>query len=385
MNNILAIVPSAGIGQRFDSDIPKQYQDLDGKSIIEHSIQPFIDSNLISKILIPVASNDEYIKKQSFYGDSKITIVKGGSSRAESVLNGLKNKEVSGFDFVIVHDAARPNVTEDDISNIYNEILSTKSDCSIFYMPIVDSLKEISKEKDITKDKSKFYLVQTPQISNLTKLKSALEALLDRGINVPDESFAMDSINAKISKIRGRSSNIKITHKDDLDLLRKFSTRTGSGYDLHTYKKGKGILIGGYLLECDYEIEAHSDGDVLLHSIADSILGASALGDIGIFFPDSDKQNRGLNSKVIIDFCLNKIKDLKMEIYNVDATIICESPKISPHRNDILDSLSIILGLPKSKIGLKATTAEKVGIIGKNKAISVQSTVNLREIVWRFY
>ena len=132
MNNLLAIVPSAGIGQRFDSDLPKQYQDLDGKSVIEHSIQPFIDSNLISKILIPVAPNDEYIKKQSFYGDSKITIVKGGSSRAESVLNGLKDIKALGFDFVIVHDAARPNVTEDDISNIYNEILSTKSDCSIF-------------------------------------------------------------------------------------------------------------------------------------------------------------------------------------------------------------------------------------------------------------
>ena len=137
-------------------------------------------------------------------------------------------------------------------------------------------------------------------------------------------------------------------------------------------------MIGGYFLKCDYEIEAHSDGDVLLHSIADSILGASALGDIGIFFSDTDESNKDLDSINIINFCLKKIKELNLEIYNIDATIICESPKISPHRDAIIDSLSRILQISKSKIGLKATTSEKIGIIGKNKAIAVQSLVNLK-------
>ncbi len=188
----------------------------------------------------------------------------------------------------------------------------------------------------------------------------------------------MESNDLMISRIQGRSSNIKITYKEDLELLKKFITRTGTGFDLHTYKPGKGILIGGYLLECEHEIEAHSDGDVLLHSIADSILGASALGDIGMFFSDKDESNKGLDSKNIIKFCLDKIKDLNLEIYNIDATIICESPKILPHRDAIIESLSCILNLPKSKIGLKATTAEKIGIIGHHKAIAVQSLVNLK-------
>ena len=135
------------------------------------------------------------------------------------------------------------------------------------------------------------------------------------------------------------------------------------------------------MLQCDYAIEAHSDGDVLLHSIADSILGAAALGDIGIFFSDKNPSNKGLDSKEIINFCLEKIHEMNLEICNVDATIICESPKISPHRNNIIDNLSEILKISKSNIGLKATTSEKIGIIGEHKAIAVQSLVNLKEIL----
>ena len=132
-------------------------------------------------------------------------------------------------------------------------------------------------------------------------------------------------------------------------------------------------------INCDYKIIAHSDGDVLLHSIADSILGASGLGDIGKFFPDQDDINLNLDSSEIINFCLKELKNLNLEIYNVDATIICEEPKINPHRDNILKSLSSILKIPINKIGLKATTSEKIGIIGNNEAIAVQSLINLKD------
>jgi 2-C-methyl-D-erythritol 4-phosphate cytidylyltransferase/2-C-methyl-D-erythritol 2,4-cyclodiphosphate synthase len=379
--NLLAIIPAAGIGERFDSSFPKQYSILDGKSVIELSVEPFLNSNLISKIIIPISSNDEYIKKQKFYGDSRVIFVEGGNSRSKSVLNALNHKEAAGFNFVITHDAARPRINEQDISDIYNEIINSNADCSIFSIPVVDSIKRVGEIGDITEDKANFYLVQTPQISKYAELKLSIQALTDKNITAPDESFAMESQNYKISRIDGRSSNIKITHKEDLDLLRRFITRTGTGFDLHTYKAGKGILIGSCMIECDYAIEAHSDGDVLLHSIADSILGASALGDIGIFFSDKDQANKGMDSKEIIKFCLTKIKGLGLEIYNVDATIICESPKISPHRDKILDALSDILEIPISRIGLKATTSEKIGIIGRNQAIAVQSSVNLKGIL----
>jgi 2-C-methyl-D-erythritol 4-phosphate cytidylyltransferase/2-C-methyl-D-erythritol 2,4-cyclodiphosphate synthase len=374
-NRLLVVIPAAGIGQRFDKQLPKQYSKLNGKSVIEQSVQPFLDSNLVSKVIIAVSESDSYINSQDFFKNEKINIVNGGNSRAQSVLNALNNAQTEDYTYVITHDAARPNILEEDIVNIYEKISSSETDCSIFYIPIVDSIKH---EDHSTLDKSEYYLVQTPQISNFSKLRSSLASLLEEGIDIPDESFAMERKGFSISRLKGRSSNIKITHIEDLDLLEKFSTRAGTGFDLHTYKDGKGFLIGGYFLKCDYEIEAHSDGDVLLHSIADSILGASALGDIGIFFSDTDESNKDLDSINIINFCLKKIKELNLEIYNIDATIICESPKISPHRDAIIDSLSRILQISKSKIGLKATTSEKIGIIGKNKAIAVQSLVNLK-------
>ena len=375
-NKLLAIIPAAGIGQRFGKNKPKQYEYLNGNTVIESSVQPFLDCHLVAKIIIPISDSDPYMPQQAFFNHPKVVLVKGGKTRAESVKNALNHDEVKNFEYVITHDAARPNINEGDITNIYNEIMRSNSDCSIFYIPVVDSIKNV--HENLTEDKTDYYLVQTPQISKIDKLKPSLNSLISLDTAIPDESFVMESKNLIISRIQGRSSNIKITHKEDLELLNKFVTRTGTGFDLHTYKSGKGILIGGYFLKCEYEIEAHSDGDVLLHSIADSILGASALGDIGIFFSDKDEANKGLDSKNIIKFCLEKIKDLNLEIYNIDATIICESPKISPHRDSIIESLSCILNIPKSKIGLKATTAEKIGIIGQNKAIAVQSLVNLK-------
>ena len=210
------------------------------------------------------------------------------------------------------------------------------------------------------------------------QLKTSLKSCISQGLEIPDESFALEYCGFSVSKLLGSRDNIKITYKDDLKLLSKFNTRTGTGYDVHRYKEGDGITLGGFKIPCEYSIVAHSDGDVLLHSIADSILGAAAIGDIGIFFSDQDKRNEGLESKKIIEFCLKKIELMNLEIYNIDTTIICEQPKISPFRTNILQSLSEILNISKSNIGLKATTAEKLGIIGKNQAISVQSLVNLK-------
>ena len=223
-------------------------------------------------------------------------------------------------------------------------------------------------------------MIQTPQISKLKELTNAMNKCTEGNIDIPDESFAIEHIGLKSSRILGRRTNIKITEKHDFDLLNKFITRGGIGFDLHKYQEGSGIILGGYMLECDLQIIAHSDGDVLLHSIADSILGASGQGDIGKYFSDQDPKNEGIDSKEIIEFCLETIKNKDLEIHNIDATLICEEPKINPHRDSILKSLSKILKIPVDSIGLKATTSEQIGIIGKNKAIAVQSFVNLREV-----
>jgi len=374
-NSILAIIAAAGIGQRFDDDLPKQYFKINGNSIIENAVKPFIDSKYISKIVIAISDEDEFIKDQSFYNCEKIKYVSGGSTRQESIFNAL-NSVKDNFEYVVTHDAARPNVCESDISRLYDDIAKSKSSCSYLYTPVYDSIRE----DDRTLDKSKFNLVQTPQICNFKDLKKSIQNCLDNNVDCPDESFAIEYSNLKLSKIKGVRSNIKVTEKADIEILNNFLTRSGVGFDLHKYEPGDGIILGGYKISCDYKTVAHSDGDVLLHSIADSILGAAGLGDIGMFFSDQDNKNKNLDSNIIIEYCLSELDKMSLEIYNIDTTIVCESPKINPHRGKILENLSDILKIPLSKIGLKATTSEKIGIIGNNEAISVQSIVNLKDM-----
>ena len=374
-NSILAIIAAAGIGQRFDDDLPKQYFKINGNSIIENAVKPFIDSKYISKIIIAISDEDEFIKDQSFYNCEKIKYVYGGSTRQESIFNAL-NSVKDNFEYVVTHDAARPNVCENDISRLCEDIVKSKSSCSYLYTPVYDSIRE----DDRTLDKSKFNLVQTPQICNFKDLKKSIQNCLDNNVDCPDESFAIEHSNLKLSKIKGVRSNIKVTEKADIEILNNFLTRSGVGFDLHKYEPGDGIILGGYKISCDYKTVAHSDGDVLLHSIADSILGAAGLGDIGMFFSDQDNKNKNLDSTIIIEYCLNELDKLGLEIYNIDTTIVCENPKINPHRAKILENLTDILKIPSSKIGLKATTSEKIGIIGNNEAISVQSIVNLKDI-----
>ena len=378
-DSLLAIIAGAGTGSRFGSEIPKQYLMLNGKSVIEKAVEPFLCSEYVKKIIVLISENDPFINKQSFYSSNKIKFLKGGEMRSDSIMNAIKSVGLDEYEYVITHDAARPNINEKDIEVLYSDIIVNNTFCSYFYTPVYDSIKKVGK-KDKTKDKNEYILVQTPQISKLKELTNAMNKCTESNIDIPDESFAIEHIGLKSSRILGRRTNIKITEKHDFDLLNKFITRGGIGFDLHKYQEGSGIILGGYMLECDLQIIAHSDGDVLLHSIADSILGASGQGDIGKYFSDQDPKNEGIDSKEIIEFCLETIKNKDLEIHNIDVTLICEEPKINPHRDSILKSLSKILKIPVDSIGLKATTSEQIGIIGKNKAIAVQSFVNLREV-----
>ena len=379
-DSLLAIIAGAGVGSRFESEIPKQYLILNGKSVIERAVEPFLCSNYVKKIIVVISKDDLLINEQSFYDSSKVEFIYGGEKRVNSIMNAIESVDLDGYEYVLTHDAARPNINERDIEILYSDILNKNVSCTYFYSPVYDSIKKVGTETDKTKDKNEYVLVQTPQISKLNELKNALIESNKSNISIPDESFAIEHAGLPISRILGRRSNIKITEKHDFELLNNFTTRGGTGFDLHRYEDGSGIILGGHMLECNLQIIAHSDGDVLLHSIADSILGASGQGDIGKYFSDKDPANKGIDSKKIIEFCLESLKDKNLEIYNIDATVICEVPKINPHRDLILKSLSKILKTPVERIGLKATTSEQIGIIGKNKAIAVQSFVNLIEV-----
>lgn len=370
------IVPSAGTGSRFDKNLPKQYHKLNDLTVIETTINELLKSSNVDKIIIAVSESDNLISKQNFIDNPNVMIIKGGLTRAQSVLNALNEPCLDSAKYIVVHDAARPNFSYKDIDIMLSQLIDKNLDGIFPFIPLSDSLRSKSKG---TMDKKDFFLVQTPQICKKVALKDSLISCAEASIEAPDESFALERSGFLVDKIIGNRGNIKITYKEDIQLISKFNTRSGTGFDVHRLEDGKGIVLGGHFIPCEFSIIAHSDGDVLLHSIADSILGAAALGDIGKFFSDSDVANKDIDSKEIIDFCISKINELGLEIYNIDTTIICEYPKINPHRENILESLSNILGVNENKIGLKATTVEKLGIIGKNKAISVQTIANLKQ------
>ena len=400
-HDVLVIIPAAGSGNRFgpadlllsrDTDfVPKQYANLNGHTILERTVKTFLDSKYVSEIVIAIDKWDDQIEHQNFYNSEKIKYVVGGETRMQSINNALNAAELD-HKYVITHDAVRPNIHTNDIHNLYGRFLISETSCAFFWIPVTDSIREVT-NKDLitwkfpppnvkrnhekTKDRNKFYLVQTPQISKIEDLKKSIQKCIDDGIDAPDESFAIEYAGFDLVKIPGKTSNIKITYREELEFFNRYLVRSGIGFDLHRYEPGDGITLGGYKIDCPFRIIAHSDGDVLLHSIADSILGAAGLPDIGVYFPDTDKKNKNMDSRKIIACCHSELKNNGLSIYNVDATIICEEPKINPHREKIISKLSQILKIPVSNISIKATTSEKIGIIGNNEAIAVQSIANL--------
>jgi len=405
-NDLLAIIPAAGWGSRFggshfgnNPDLShnrktKQYAKLNEHSVLERTVKTFLDSEYVSEIVIAIKNGDTQIEHQNFYNSEKIKYVVGGETRMQSVNNALNAAELD-HKYVITHDAVRPNINTGDIHNLYEHLLISETSCAFFWIPVTDSIREVT-NKDLitwkwpppnvkrnhekTRDRNKFYLVQTPQISKIEDLKKSIQKCINDGIDAPDESFAIEYAGFDLVKVPGKQSNIKITYSEDLELLDNFLVRSGIGFDLHRYESGDGIVLGGYKIDCPLKIIAHSDGDVLLHSIADSILGAAGLPDIGVYFPDTDKKNKSMDSRKIIECCHSELNKIGLSIHNVDATIICEEPKINPHRGEIINKLSQILKIPVSNISIKATTSEKIGIIGNHEAIAVQSIVNLKEI-----
>ena len=188
-NSLLVIIAAAGSGQRFGGHTPKQYMQLNGKSVIENSVYPFLVSKYVKKVIIAISKNDEFIEKQDFYNSKKVEFVHGGDSRQDSIKNALA-LDYKDFEFVITHDAVRPNISEADIANLYKDILNTNVSCSFLYTPVYDSIKLVG-ENDITKDKEKFLLVQTPQICRLEDLRNSLNKCTEDEVECPDESMQL--------------------------------------------------------------------------------------------------------------------------------------------------------------------------------------------------
>ncbi len=379
-NKISVIIPAAGVSSRFGDSTPKQFLRLGDETVLEKSVNLFLGISSVNQVVIPVNQNEDLIKSQSFYQDPRIKIVTGGNTRSESVFNAMAEVDQS-IEIVAIHDAARPWLKKSHFKALLSHLTNDQSIKGVF--PVIsatDSLRMKQGEDIIPVERENFLHVQTPQIFYHDSLKLALDKLKEKGLHMSDESQAMEHAGFKLLAAPGERSNIKITYIDDLTNHIGIDLRIGRGIDFHQFQQGDGFTLGNVFIDCKLSIVAHSDGDIILHAISDALLGAAGLRDIGYYFPDTDPKNKNLSSLKIIEQSLELLKQSGLQPRNIDFVVVCEQPKIAPYVDDLKKSLSSILNIEESFIGVKATTTEKMGVIGNGNGIAVFAIASLRDL-----
>jgi len=381
-SKIAVIIPAAGKSVRFGMDKPKQYIALGEQTILEHAVNIFLNIPEVASIVIAVDPDDQFIHAQSFIAHRKVTIVHGGSSRTSSVFNAIKILEVDNVPTVAIHDACRPWLRREHFLDLLNEFYASLEWDGIFPgVEIADSIREKRNDEFFPVNRDNFMQIQTPQIFKSSALHIALKKVLDSGVTLTDEAQAMEYADYKVKATQGDRSNIKVTYSHDLNVPISRDLRIGRGIDFHKLQPGSGMTLGGISIECDLAIVAHSDGDIVFHALADALLGASGLNDIGFYFPDTDSQNKDLSSLVIIEKAMSLLAQKNLQPANVDLIIICEQPKISPHVNAMKTKLASLLAMDKGDISIKATTTEGMGIIGQGNGIAVYAIASLKKLL----
>lgn len=322
--------------------------------------------------VVVVADEREIGYMQNF---ADYTFVPGGKERQDSLRNGLNATDSK---YVLTADVARCCVDAECVKRVLD--LAFEYDCIAPVIEVVDTT--LLNGEWI--DRQQVRLVQTPQLSNRELLLLAIQG--DRLHT--DDSTAMKNAGYRVAYVDGSKTQIKLTKKSDLSLLSCLvppfeGCFVGIGFDTHSFEEGKRCVLGGVSIEgCD-GFRAHSDGDVLLHSLIDAILGAAAIGDIGELFPDSDMRYFGIDSKYLFEEVLRFVSSVGFELVNLDVTVIAEKPRLKDIKKDIQKNLSVLSSLPLHRICVKATTAEKMGFVGREEGVAVLSVANLKFYNWK--
>ena len=392
------VILAAGHGKRFLSADPstrhaKQFELLAGKMVLLHSLDTISQWPSCGQIVIVLPQDGvevdilNSLKTAASAAPVSVSFTPGGASRSASTLNGLKAlSALIPNKLVAIHDAARPSVPH----QVLNELLSActgGADGAIPSLPMTDTVKHVDKTNKVlnTVDRSALRRVQTPQAFSFDKLFRLHQTNADKAGKQPvtDDASLAEAAGLTVVCVDGSSQLEKITYAEDLNIMQNQQTemRTASGFDVHRFSTEKPgpIMICGVAIEHEHGLMAHSDGDVGLHALCDAVLGTLSMGDIGQHFPPSDPKWNASSSDQFLQFALEKVKDAGGYVTLLDVTLICEDPKIGPHRNKIRQRLTEITGLPLHRLSLKATTSERLGFTGRGEGIAAlaQATVCL--------
>ena len=356
------IILAAGESKRFNSKTPKPYHLYNGKPLIQHSIDKARLCKKINKIVIVV--NKKHKKFIKSLKSKNVKIIMGGRTRAESAFKSLYSLKKYNFSNVLIHDAARPDFSIKLIDKLFKELRFNK--CVVPTIKVNDSVKYKNKKKVINLNRKNVYLTQTPQGFDYKEL---FQLQKDKSSKITDDANLFISAGKKIKLISGEVYNKKITINSDIK--KNNSIKYGIGFDVHRLVPGRKLYLGGIKIPSIVGTLGHSDGDPVLHAIADSILGACKMGDIGEKFSDKNKKYKNIRSTILLSNLIQKIKKNYL-INNVDINIITQSPKIRKYKNKMIKSIAKLCEISMSQINIKGKTTEKLGVIGKEKAIACE-------------
>jgi 2-C-methyl-D-erythritol 4-phosphate cytidylyltransferase/2-C-methyl-D-erythritol 2,4-cyclodiphosphate synthase len=388
------IMPAAGSGRRFGTQLPKQYAPLLGRTVIEWALAPFVADTRCLGVVVALAPQDPWWSQVAARLPDHLSTVAGGSERSRSVLNGLRalGARADAQDWVLVHDAARPCLPPTDLTKLLRELRDEKTG-GLLAAPSADTLKfgptGGAAAVERTVDRTGLWRALTPQMFRFGALRAALEAAHAAGRSPTDESQALEWMGARPLLVEGSAANMKVTTAQDLVLAAAILTskqqpgaeqamRIGSGFDVHTFGEGDFVMLGGVRIAYGRGVIAHSDGDVILHALCDALLGAAGLGDIGQHFRDDDPQWRGADSKGFVRGVLAMLTTRHLAVVNADITVLAEAPRLAKHRDEIRGSIATLLEVPADCVNVKATTTEKMGFLGRGEGLAAQAVVLLR-------
>jgi 2-C-methyl-D-erythritol 4-phosphate cytidylyltransferase/2-C-methyl-D-erythritol 2,4-cyclodiphosphate synthase len=396
------VMPAAGSGTRFGGDLPKQYAPLAGRTVLEWALEPFLGDTRCAHVVVALAAGDDgfepLARRLGAQHAVRFSTVTGGERRSQSVRNalGALASRAAPDDWVLVHDAARPCLSAQDLEKLLSGG-ATHPVGALLAVPAADTLKRASegvgRDRAVgeTVERSGLWRALTPQMFRYGRLCAALDTAHAAGRWPTDEAQALEWQGEQPLLIEGAATNFKITTSADLALATTVLgararqggerggtvMRTGSGFDVHAFGPGDFIMLGGVRVPHSHGVLAHSDGDVVLHALCDALLGAAGLGDIGEHFRDTDPKWRGADSAGFVAAVLAMLSAQQLTVVNVDVTIIAQVPRVALIRAAMRQRIAQLLAIAEERVNIKATTTEGLGFLGRSEGIAAQAVVLL--------
>jgi len=377
---IAAIIVAAGRGTRAGGDMPKQWRALAGRRVIDWTVAAFEATPEISRIVVVLHPEDVDL----FAPRDRVEVTTGAASRAGSVRNGLEYLDATPDKgevvYTMIHDVARCCTKPAYVSYVSYELQTPGTRAVAPALPVTDALWEgTDGHVTGTRDRSGLYRAQTPQAFVFKDILAAHRAFSG---DAADDVEVARAHGIPVRIIDGDESNLKITHAPDFIRAKKIlrdqmDIRIGQGYDVHRFGLGDHVMLCGVAIPHTKTLQGHSDADVGMHALTDAIYGALAQGDIGRHFPPSDPQWKGAESHIFLRHAVELVREKGFKINNMDVTLICEHPKITPHAEAMIACLSSITGVAQDRISVKATTSERLGFTGREEGIAAQAAVTL--------